>query len=126
MRRLLPDSIPAHSPLPILVLRTRLIIKVRDIVIPVELQEVMSLEAQAEREKNARLVLASTEEDISEMIANASDVYEKNDAALKIRTMRLLYESIKKSGDTVVIVPSSLSDGLSSSAEDLAKAIKGK
>ena len=101
-------------------------VKVRDIVIPAELQEVMSLEAQAEREKNARLVLASAEEDISEMIANASDVYENNDAALKIRTMHLLYESIKKSGGTVVTVPSSLSDGLGSSAEDIAKAVKGK
>lgn len=101
-------------------------VKVRDIVIPAELQEVMSLEAQAEREKNARLVLASAEEDISEMIANASDVYENNDAALKIRTMHLLYESIKKSGGTVVTVPSSLSDGLGSSAEDIAKAIKDR
>lgn len=99
-------------------------VKVRDIVIPAELQEVMSLEAQAEREKNARLVLASAEEDISEMIANASDVYEHNDAALKVRTMHLLYESIKKSGGTVVTVPSSLSDGLGSSAEDIAKAVK--
>ncbi|WP_239443050.1 slipin family protein [Gordonibacter sp. An230] len=73
-------------------------VKVRDIVIPAELQEVMSLEAQAEREKNARLVLASAEEDISEMIASASGVYDGNEAALKIRTMHLLYESIKKSG----------------------------
>ena len=101
-------------------------VKVRDIVIPAELQEVMSLEAQAEREKNARLVLASAEEDISEMIASASGVYENNDAALKIRTMHLLYESIKKSGGTVVTVPSSLSDGLGSSADDLAKALKDR
>lgn len=101
-------------------------VKVRDIVIPAELQEVMSLEAQAEREKNARLVLASAEEDISEMIASASGIYENNDAALKIRTMHLLYESIKKSGGTVVTVPSSLSDGLGSSAEDIAKAIKDR
>ena len=101
-------------------------VKVRDIVIPAELQEVMSLEAQAEREKNARLVLASAEEDISEMIASASGVYDGNEAALKIRTMHLLYESIKKSGGTVVTVPSALSDGLSASAEDVVKALGGK
>lgn len=101
-------------------------VKVRDIVIPAELQEVMSLEAQAEREKNARLVLASAEEDISEMIASASGVYDGNEAALKIRTMHLLYESIKKSGGTVVTVPSALSDGLGASAEDVAKALGGK
>lgn len=87
-------------------------VKVRDIVIPTELQEVMSLEAQAEREKNARLVLASAEQEISEMIAAASVAYEDNESALKVRTMHLLYESIKKSGGTVVTVPSSLSDGL--------------
>ena len=101
-------------------------VKVRDIVIPAELQEVMSLEAQAEREKNARLVLASAEEDISEMIASASGVYDGNEAALKIRTMHLLYESIKKSGGTVVTVPSALSDGLGASAEDVVKALGGK
>ena len=101
-------------------------VKVRDIVIPAELQEVMSLEAQAEREKNARLVLASAEEDISEMIASASGVYDGNEAALKIRTMHLLYESIKKSGGTVVTVPSTLSDGLGASAEDVVKALGGK
>lgn len=101
-------------------------VKVRDIVIPAELQEVMSLEAQAEREKNARLVLASADEDISEMIASASGVYDGNEAALKIRTMHLLYESIKKSGGTVVTVPSALSDGLGASAEDVVKALGGK
>lgn len=101
-------------------------VKVRDIVIPAELQEVMSLEAQAEREKNARLVLASAEEDISEMIASASGVYDGNEAALKIRTMHLLCESIKKSGGTVVTVPSALSDGLGASAEDVVKALGGK
>ena len=100
--------------------------KVRDIVIPAELQEVMSLEAQAEREKNARLVLASAEEDISEMIASASGVHDGNEAALKIRTMHLLYESIKKSWGTVVTVPSALSDGLGASAEDVVKALGGK
>lgn len=86
-------------------------VKVRDIVIPEELQEVMSLEAQAEREKNARLVLAGAEQEISEMIAASSNAYEDNESALKVRTMHLLYESIKKSGGTVVTVPSSLSDG---------------
>ena len=86
-------------------------VKVRDIVLPEELQDVMSLEAQAEREKNARLVLASAEQDISEMIGQASEVYENNEAALKVRTMHLLYDSIKNSASTVVTMPSSFSDG---------------
>lgn len=87
-------------------------VKVRDIVIPEDLQEVMSLEAQAEREKNARLVLAGAEQEISEMIAASGEVYEGNDAALQVRAMHLLYESIKKSGGTIVTLPSAMSDGL--------------
>lgn len=86
-------------------------VKVRDIVLPEELQDVMSLEAQAEREKNARLVLASAEQDISEMIGQASEVYESNEAALKVRTLHLLYDSIKNSESTVVTMPTSFSDG---------------
>lgn len=86
-------------------------VKVRDIVIPEVLQDAMSLEAQAEREKNARLVLASAEQDISEMIGQASEVYANNDAALKVRTMHLLYDSIKNSDSTVVTMPTSFSDG---------------
>lgn len=101
-------------------------VKIRDIVIPEELQDVMSLEAQAEREKNARLVLASAEQDISEMISASSQVYEGNENALKIRTMHLLYESIKKSGGTVVTVPSSLSDGIGSPAQDALKNLGDK
>lgn len=93
-------------------------VKIRDIVIPEELQEVMSLEAQAEREKNARLVLASAEQDISEMIAMSAGAYEENEAALKVRTLHLLYESIKKSSGTIVTVPSTLSDGLGGGAAD--------
>lgn len=93
-------------------------VKIRDIVIPEELQDVMSLEAQAEREKNARLVLAAAEQDISELIAYGSEVYERNESALKIRTLHLLYESIKKSNGTVVTVPSTLSDGIGNSITD--------
>ncbi|WP_080797974.1 slipin family protein [Arabiibacter massiliensis] len=87
-------------------------VKVRDIVIPEDLQEVMSLEAQAEREKNARLVLAGAEQEISEMLAASSEAYDGSESALKVRTLHLLYESIKKSGGTVVTIPSTLSDGL--------------
>lgn len=100
-------------------------VKIRDIVIPEELQEVMSLEAQAEREKNARLVLAAAEQDISELIACGSDVYKENESAMKIRTLHLLYESIKKSNGTVVTVPSSLSDGTGTSvADELSELLK--
>ena len=98
-------------------------VKVRDIVVPAELQDAMSLEAQAERERNARLILAGAEEEIAEMVAAAADAYEGKDAALKLRTLNLLYESIRKSGGTVVTVPSAISDGLGAS-DGLEEALK--
>ena len=91
-------------------------VKVRDIVIPADLQDAMSLEAQAERERNARLVLAGAEEEIAEMVASAGKAYGDPDAALKIRQLHLLYESVKKSGGTVITLPTSLSDGLGNAA----------
>lgn len=101
---------------------TVLSVEIRDIVIPQGLQEVMSAEAQAEREKNARMVLAEVEKDISAMLVDAANVYEENELAVRLRTMHLLYESVKGSGGTVVI-PSAYSEGFSDAALD--KAIDG-
>lgn len=98
---------------------TVLSVEIRDIVIPAELQEVMSAEAQAEREKNARMVLAEVEKDISAMLVDAANVYEENELAVRLRTMHLLYESVKGSGGTVV-VPSAYSEGFSDAALDRA------
>ena len=85
-------------------------VEIRDIVIAKELQEPMAAKAVAEREKEARMTLAEVERDISEMLADAGEVYEDNEAALKLRTMQMTYESVKRSGGTVVI-PNSVSDG---------------
>ena len=92
-------------------------VEIRDIIIPQGLQEVMSVEAQAEREKNARMLLAEVERDISEMLMDAAQVYEKSEVALRLRTMHLLYESVKGSGGTVV-VPSAYSEGFNDSLLD--------
>ena len=86
-------------------------VKVRDIVIPDELVDVMSLEAQAEREKNARMAVASVEADLAEMLAEAAQVYGDPEAALKLRTMLMQYETVKESGSAVVTVPTAVSDG---------------
>lgn len=86
-------------------------VKVRDIVIPDELQDVMSLEAQADRERNARMAVAGVEADLADMLSEAAKVYGDEGAALKLRTMLMQYETVKKSKGTVVTVPSSLSDG---------------
>ena len=90
--------------------------KVRDIVIPDELQEVMSLEAQADREKNARMTVAGVEAELAEMLAEAARVYGDPEAALKLRTMLMQYDTVKKSKGTVVTVPSAMSDGFTDSA----------
>lgn len=86
-------------------------VKVRDIVIPDELQETMSLEAQADREKNARMTVVGVEAELAEMLAEAAAIYGDPDAALKLRTMLMQYDTVKKSKGAVVTVPSALSDG---------------
>ena len=91
-------------------------VKVRDIVIPDELQEVMSLEAQADREKNARMTVAGVEAELAEMLAEAARVYGDPEAALKLRTMLMQYDTVKKSKGTVVTVPTAMSDGFTDSA----------
>lgn len=92
-------------------------VEIRDIVIPQDLQEAMSAEAQAEREKNARMVLAEVEKGISSMLVDAANVYDENELAVRLRTMHLLYESAKNSGGTVVI-PSAYSEGFADAGLD--------
>lgn len=86
-------------------------VKVRDIVIPEELQEAMSLEAQADRERSARMAVVGAEADIAEMLKGAADVYGDPDAAMRLRAMLMQYETVKKSKGSVVTVPTSMSDG---------------
>ncbi|WP_080799173.1 slipin family protein [Arabiibacter massiliensis] len=91
-------------------------VKVRDIVIPDELQEVMSLEAQADREKNARMTVAGVEVELAEMLAEAARVYGDPEAALRLRTLLMQYDTVKKSKGAVVTLPSAMSDGFTDSA----------
>ncbi|MCI8425252.1 MAG: slipin family protein [Adlercreutzia sp.] len=85
-------------------------VEIRDIVLPKDLQDAMSREAQAERERDARIVLAEAERDISEMFASASNVYAENATALQLRTMNLVYESAKDG--RAIVIPSSFADAL--------------
>ncbi len=96
---------------------TVLSVEIRDITIPPELQDALSREAQAERERNARLLLAEVEKDISEMFVEAADVYERNPRAMKLRAMDLAYEGAKESGG-IMLAPSALAD-----AFDLARGL---
>lgn len=96
-------------------------VEVRDIVVPKELQEAMAMEAVAERKRNARMVLAEAEKDISEMLKDASEVYAGDQDAMKLRTMHLAYESVEQSGGTLVI-PSAFSEGFAPEAGGAASA----
>ena len=69
----------------------------------------MSAEARAEREYNARIILAEVEQEISEMFVDAARTYKEEDAALQLRAMSLVSDSVKEKGGLVVI-PSALSD----------------
>lgn len=85
-------------------------VKVRDILLPPDLHEVMSLEAQAEQRRKARIALMEAEQDIAAVAEEVGEAYGGGDAALRIRQMHLLYESVRETGGTVV-VPSSFSEG---------------
>jgi regulator of protease activity HflC (stomatin/prohibitin superfamily) len=81
-------------------------VEIRDVHIPQALEEAMSRQAQAERERQARIILGTAETEISSKFAEASLVYLNNPVALHLRAMNMLYEAIKERG-SMVIVPSS-------------------
>lgn len=79
---------------------------IKDIVIPASLMDAMSKQAQAERERQARIILGTAETEISEKFAKASENYQKNPVALQLRGMNMLFEGLKEKG-SLIIVPSS-------------------
>lgn len=81
-------------------------VEIRDVLIPPNLQDAMSREAQAERERRARIILGTAESEIAEKFADASKAYIGNPLALQLRAMNILYEGMKEKG-ALVVVPSS-------------------
>jgi regulator of protease activity HflC (stomatin/prohibitin superfamily) len=84
---------------------------IRDIIIPQGLADAMSKQAQAERERKARVILGTAETEIAEKFAKASEQYANNPIALHLRGMNMLYEGLKEKG-SMVIVPSSALDSM--------------
>ena len=84
-------------------------VEIRDVVIPQELEDAMSRQAQAERERQARVILGESEEQIADSFAEASKAYANNPTALHLRAMNMLFEGLKEKG-ALVIVPSSAVD----------------
>lgn len=86
-------------------------VEIRDVRIPPSLENAMSQQAQAERERQARIILGDAEVQVSEKFAEASRVYENNPGALHLRGMNMLYEAMRDKG-SMVIVPSSAIDSM--------------
>ena len=84
-------------------------VEVKDVLIPPSLESAMSMQAQAERERQARVILGDSERQVAEKFAEAAETYTNNPVALHLRAMNMLYEGLKQNS-TIVIVPSSAID----------------
>ena len=86
-------------------------VEMRDVVIPQQLQEAMSREAQASREKRARVILGEAEMEIAKSFETAARVYQDNPTALQLRAMNILMEGLKEKG-ALMVVPSTMVDSM--------------
>jgi regulator of protease activity HflC (stomatin/prohibitin superfamily) len=97
-------------------------VEIRDVAIPVALQDAMSRQAQAEREKQARVILGSAEAAIAGKFVEAADIYAGHPVALQLRAMNIIYETTKERGATI-LMPTSMVDSLNPSVTTLALAL---
>jgi hypothetical protein len=86
-------------------------VELRDVAIPAQLQDAMSRQAQAEREKQARIILGSAEQEVAQKFLDAANIYAQNPTALQLRAMNIIYETTKERGSTILI-PSSMVDSM--------------
>ncbi len=99
-------------------------VEIRDVAIPAALQDAMSRQAQAEREKQARVILGSAEAVIADSFVAAADRYAGHPMALQLRAMNIIYETTLERGATILL-PSSMVDSLNPSGPLLAMALAG-
>lgn len=100
-------------------------VEIRDVALPEALQDAMSRQAQAEREKQARVILGSAEAAIAGKFVEAAEIYAGHPAALQLRAMNIIYETTKERGATILI-PSSMVDSLNPSVTSLALSLATK
>lgn len=101
-------------------------VEIRDVAIPVALQDAMSRQAQAEREKQARVILGSAEAAIAGKFVEAAEIYAGHPVALQLRAMNIIYETTKERGATI-LMPSSMVDSLNpATTSTLALALSSK
>jgi regulator of protease activity HflC (stomatin/prohibitin superfamily) len=78
-------------------------VEIRDIVIPAPLEDAMSRQAQAERERQARLILGEAEKQVAQSFLDASELYEKKPMAFRLRAMNMLFEGMKERGSLIIV-----------------------
>jgi regulator of protease activity HflC (stomatin/prohibitin superfamily) len=100
-------------------------VEIRDVVIPAALQDAMSRQAQAERERQARIILGESETQIASKFMEAAKMYETSPTALHLRAMNMLYEGMKDKG-SLIIVPSSALETMNLGAVTQYAALKGQ
>ena len=86
-------------------------VEVKDVLIPPALEDAMSMQAQAERERQARVILGDSERQIAEKFVEAANTYASNPTAFHLRAMNMLYEGLKQNS-TIVVVPSTAADSM--------------
>ncbi|MGN6114257.1 MAG: SPFH domain-containing protein, partial [Nitrobacter sp.] len=86
-------------------------VEIRDIGVPPALQDAMSRQAQAEREKLARVLLGQAEQEIAAKFVEAAETYARTPAALQLRAMNIIYETTKERGATILI-PTAMVDSM--------------
>ncbi len=95
-------------------------VEVKDVRIPAALQDAMSMQAQAERERQARVILGDSERQVAELFNTAARTYAQNPTAFHLRAMNMLYEGLKRSNSTIVIVPSTAVESMQLGAPAMA------
>ncbi|HEX2759025.1 MAG TPA: slipin family protein [Rhizomicrobium sp.] len=90
-------------------------VEIRDVAIPANLQDAMSRQAQAEREKQARVTLGAAEEEVAQKFVNAAKLYATSPEALQLRAMNIIYETTKERGATI-LMPTSMVDAMNPGA----------
>ncbi|HZS82418.1 MAG TPA: slipin family protein [Stellaceae bacterium] len=86
-------------------------VEIRDVAIPMALQDAMSRQAQAEREREARVILGNAEREVAQKFVEAAEIYAQNAAAFQLRAMNIIYETTKERGATILI-PTAMVDAM--------------
>ena len=96
-------------------------VEIRDVKIPSTLEDALSRKAQAAREKEARIILSESEQEVARQMKKAAAIYEQDETSLQLRMMNMTYEAVKERG-ALMVIPSNMADSLSGQAMGIASA----